>query len=100
MAVFFYDTDIGNIGIEEKNELICNVYFNKIFINNTETNNTFLFNNIEINETPLLKEASIQLNNYLNGKLKVFSLPIIFEGTNFEKQIWEIINKIPYGTTN
>lgn len=87
MAVFFYETDIGTIGIEEKNGFISNVYFGK---DNMQ-------NDIEIKETKLLKEASIQLNKYIKGELKEFSLPLSPKGTEFMNEVWARLCEIPYG---
>ncbi|MGG7076629.1 methylated-DNA--[protein]-cysteine S-methyltransferase [Clostridium sardiniense] len=87
MAVFFYETDIGTIGIEEKNGFISNVYFGK---DNMQ-------NDIEIKETKLLKEASIQLNKYIKGELKEFNLPLSPKGTEFMNEVWARLCEIPYG---
>ena len=40
-----------------------------------------------------------QLNEYLSGKRKSFSLPLKLEGTSFQKLVWNELLKIPYGTT-
>lgn len=87
MAVFFYETDIGIIGIEEKNGFISNVYFGKDDIED----------NIEIKETKLVKEASIQLNKYISGELKEFKLPLSPKGTEFMNEVWNGLCEIPYG---
>ncbi|GAA0070049.1 methylated-DNA--[protein]-cysteine S-methyltransferase [Clostridium sardiniense] len=87
MAVFFYETDIGTIGIEEKNGFISNVYFGKDDIEDS----------IEFKETKLLKEASIQLNKYISGELKGFNLPLSPKGTEFMNEVWNGLCEIPYG---
>lgn len=50
-------------------------------------------------DTPLLREALAQLDAYFSGKLKVFDLPISVEGTPFQRRVWEIMLRIPYGET-
>lgn len=50
-------------------------------------------------ETSLLREACAQLDAYFSGKLKVFDLPISVEGTPFQRRVWEIMLRIPYGET-
>jgi AraC family transcriptional regulator of adaptative response/methylated-DNA-[protein]-cysteine methyltransferase len=40
-----------------------------------------------------------ELKNYFEGNLKAFSVPIVFEGTNFQKQVWKLLRTIPYGST-
>ncbi|MDR3477848.1 MAG: methylated-DNA--[protein]-cysteine S-methyltransferase [Gammaproteobacteria bacterium] len=40
-----------------------------------------------------------QLEEYLDGKRKVFELPLCAEGTDFQKKVWHELMKIPYGQT-
>ena len=49
--------------------------------------------------TRLLKEATNQLKAYFKGRLKHFSLPLNASGTPFQEEVWDLILKIPYGTT-
>ncbi|RLF64544.1 MAG: cysteine methyltransferase [Thermoplasmata archaeon] len=45
------------------------------------------------------REARAQFNEYFEGKRKKFSLPINFQGTSFQKKVWNALKKIPYGKT-
>jgi methylated-DNA-[protein]-cysteine S-methyltransferase len=49
--------------------------------------------------SPLLKEAISQLAAYFKGGLRHFNLPLRATGTNFQKAVWDLIVKIPYGST-
>ncbi len=40
-----------------------------------------------------------QMNEYFSGKLKVFKIPLIFSGTDFQKKVWNALSEIPYGKT-
>lgn len=42
-------------------------------------------------------EAIRQLDEYFSGKRKDFELPLSIEGTDFRKQVWNALQKIPYG---
>lgn len=44
-------------------------------------------------------EAATQLIEYFSGKRKRFDLPIHAKGTQFQRDVWEQLQKIPYGTT-
>ncbi len=44
-------------------------------------------------------EAYLQIEEYLQGKRKSLDFPVIVEGTEFEKRVWEEVRKIPYGET-
>ena len=50
-------------------------------------------------ETPLLQEARRQLDAYFAKELKQFNLPLNPVGTNFQKSVWEAMDRIPYGQT-
>ena len=43
------------------------------------------------------RKAVQQLNLYLAGKLREFSLPLKIYGTDFQKKVWNAISQIPYG---
>jgi len=49
--------------------------------------------------TALTDEAARQLNAYLVGTLKTFSLPLAPSGTVFQKKVWHTLCDIPYGQT-
>lgn len=40
-----------------------------------------------------------QLNEYIAKKRRVFTIPYRLFGTDFQKGIWKILEKIPYGKT-
>ena len=47
----------------------------------------------------VLDTALKQMNEYFSGERKKFDLPLYFEGTEFQKSVWNELRKIPYGTT-
>ena len=44
-----------------------------------------------------LKDCVDQLDQYFSGSLKVFSLKLDIEGTEFQKKVWNQLEKIPFG---
>ncbi|NLG87469.1 MAG: methylated-DNA--[protein]-cysteine S-methyltransferase [Firmicutes bacterium] len=46
-----------------------------------------------------LKEAVKQLNDYLAGRLRIFSLPLDLRGTTFQIAVWQALLTVPYGKT-
>ena len=50
-------------------------------------------------DTPVIKEAFRQLSEYFSGKRKTFNLPLLLKGTDFQKQVWQALLKIPFGVT-
>jgi methylated-DNA-[protein]-cysteine S-methyltransferase len=50
-------------------------------------------------KSDLIIETKKQLDEYFSGKRKEFSLPILFAGTDFQKNVWSQLLTIPYGET-
>jgi methylated-DNA-[protein]-cysteine S-methyltransferase len=48
---------------------------------------------------PVLVEAERQLTEYFDGNRTTFDLPIHPCGTDFQKQVWQQLLRIPYGQT-
>jgi methylated-DNA-[protein]-cysteine S-methyltransferase len=55
----------------------------------------------EINgsDVPVLKEAAKQLAAYFAGELCEFDLPLRGIGTDFQRQVWGELSKIPFAET-
>lgn len=49
--------------------------------------------------TELLSMATIQLDEYFQGKRTTFSLPFKLTGTPFQLAVWKELQNIPYGQT-
>ena len=85
---YYYQTDIGMIRIVENDEAISQV----TFADKQDTD-------ILLKETPLIKQTIQQINEYLKGERKVFTIKINPSGTAFQKKVWDQLLKIPYGET-
>lgn len=53
----------------------------------------------EEKELPVFTEAKRWLDIYFSGKEPDFTPPLHFIGTDFQKEVWEILCAIPYGQT-
>ena len=80
------NTKIGKITIVEENNKIIEIWINQE-----------VKKNIVKKDTKLLEEAKKQLEEYLARKRKHFSLPLKLKGTDFMKEVWTCLQKIPYG---
>jgi methylated-DNA-[protein]-cysteine S-methyltransferase len=86
---YYYKFPFCNLGIAEKDHAISNVFFEE-----NEAPKGY-----EEFESPLIIKAAQQLEEYFDGKLKIFDLPLTFHGTQFKVQVWETVLTIPYGET-
>lgn len=48
---------------------------------------------------PVLLATQRQLQDYFNGRRQAFDLPLAFNGTAFQRQVWAALLAIPYGET-
>jgi len=84
-----YNFKFCTLGIAEKESAISNVFFDR-----DKPPKGF-----EKRETPLIKNAAKQLEEYFDGKRQTFDLPLTFHGTTFKVNVWETLQTIPYGKT-
>ena len=85
---YTYDTILGSVTfVEEKGALV--VITTRPYQSKEEI----------YQETPVIKEAFRQLSEYFSGNRKTFNLPLLLKGTDFQKQVWQALLKIPFGET-
>ena len=89
---FVYETVLGPIHIAEEDGVITRLDFY------TDKDKEAL-NREEMQETPLLRQAYAQLEEYLAGERQTFALPLSPKGTPFQKRVWQALLEIPYGQT-
>lgn len=84
----YSNTKIGKIAILEEDKKIIAIQINKE-----------IQDKVMPKDTPLLKEAQKQLEEYFAGRRKTFDLPLNPKGTKFMKEVWTALQEIPYGET-
>lgn len=85
--MYIYESPIGSILIEEANNAITKIQLVKKVINSI------------CYSSSLEKKTAKQLREYFEGKRKEFDIPLSLKGTEFQKNVWEALNQIPYGQT-
>lgn len=88
MNAFKFQTLLGDITIYERNGYITELGFG---LSKTE--------DINFAETPVLKQAAAQLQQYFAKERKTFDLPLEPQGTPFQRAVWAALLDIPYGRT-
>lgn len=58
-----------------------------------------LSGNFQRRLTPVIRYAFAQLNEYLEGRRRIFDLNLSQKGTDFQIKVWEAVKNIPYGET-
>jgi AraC family transcriptional regulator of adaptative response/methylated-DNA-[protein]-cysteine methyltransferase len=46
-----------------------------------------------------LRQLASELGDYFSGRLRTFSVPLVYPGTSFQKRVWDKLRGIPYGET-
>ena len=65
-----------------------------------DTGAAMLFPNDQVREdAERCASVVAQLNAYFCGERREFELPLAASGTPFQHQVWEALQRIPYGTT-
>ena len=47
----------------------------------------------------VIDKAIKQLDEFFAGQRKIFDIPLLFVGTDFQKTVWNELQKIPFGKT-
>jgi len=47
----------------------------------------------------LARKAKAEILGYLAGKLRQFSVPVVLDGTPFQREVWAKLKSVPYGRT-
>ena len=89
--MIYYKSPIGNLTIMEEENAIIKLCFKEQEITNIKDIQEF--------ETPLLKKAKKQLEEYFEGKRKKFDLALRLNGTSFQNKVWKALLNIPYAKT-
>ncbi len=86
MKAYSFKSDIGTVSLFERAEAIV-----KIKIADNEFHHKA--------PTPLMLQAQREIEDYLKGMLETFSFEYSIEGTEFQKDIYQAMQKIPFGST-
>ena len=88
MDLILFDTPVGTLGLEEEDGALVGLQLPGQPVPR-----------IACHETPLLAEGRRQLLEYLDGRRRVFDLPLAPRGTEFYRAGWRALEAIPYGET-
>lgn len=98
----YYKTKIGELILGSFEDKLCLLDFRYRRMRTTVDNRIIKGLNadfIEQDDTTL-QETRNQINEYLDSKRKVFDIPLLMVGTDFQKNVWNTLLKVPYGVTS
>lgn len=97
----YHTTPIGELIIGSYDNKLCLLDFR--YRKKRTTIDNRLKTNLKANyvqfEDDIIKKTKQQLKEYFDMSRKTFDIPLLLVGSTFQKQVWNALLKIPYGTT-
>jgi len=81
-----YQSPIGTLHLYADEEYLVGVFFERQTFSTIQSNT-------------IIKQAIKELDEYFSRSRKTFSIPLKIIGTEFQKNVWKYLVKIPYGKT-
>lgn len=96
-----YESPMGAIIIASNSEGICLVEFSDRRMLEYQLKVLKKYFSVPLlpGKNKFIKLAEKELKEYFSGRLKNFTVPIVFPGTEFQQKVWGELIKIPYGST-
>jgi AraC family transcriptional regulator of adaptative response/methylated-DNA-[protein]-cysteine methyltransferase len=95
------ETPIGEMTVAATKEGICMLEFAEPSGRGADINRlAFIYNMETIHGTNRhIRALRKQLKEYFKGKRKEFSVQLFYQGSEFQKSVWQLLLKIPFGKT-
>lgn len=87
-----FETALGEVIAVEKDGALLSIHF-------LDSDSRLLYGELREQKTTLLERVEEEVLDYCAGKRRLFSVPLVFEGTGFQQEVWRALLAIPYGTT-
>lgn len=94
------ETDLGTMVACATDKGVCLLEFSDRKGLETELKQLAKYHNANIvqGQNKYFKQLKEELDAYFEGRLKEFKVPLDISGTDFQKQVWQALVEIPYGT--
>lgn len=101
IAIQYYHCPAGDLilGEYDKKICLCDWQYRKMRNQIDQRIISGLDATFEEKDTPLLRKARKQLDEYFKGERTTFDLPLLTVGTDFQKSVWDALLEIPFGET-
>lgn len=87
MHTTYYQSPLGQLKLQCSDEHLIALLF-------TDGQHT-----AEADSHPILTNCAQQLDEYFSGQRKDFDLPLMQQGTDFQRKVWTLLQEISYGKT-
>lgn len=88
------NSPVGTLTLVARNHRLAAILWE-----NDKPNRVKLGEMTENKNEPVLVKTEKQLTEYFAGKRDTFNLDLDFQGTEFQKKVWDALLQIPYGET-
>lgn len=96
------ETDLGTMVACATDKGVCLLEFSDRKGLETELKQLSKYHNANVvqGQNKYFEQLKEELDAYFEGRLKEFKVPLDISGTDFQKQVWQALVEIPYGTTS
>lgn len=94
LVYMYMDSPVGTLKLVAHDQALVAVMWD-----NEDHKRVRLAELIESPQHPMLHKVKQQLEQYFAGQRQQFDLPLDFQGTDFQQQVWQVLLTIPYGET-
>jgi methylated-DNA-[protein]-cysteine S-methyltransferase len=96
-----YSTPLGSLilGAYDNTLCLCDWQYRKMRPAIDKRIQSELNAEYEAGEHPIFEETKKQFAEYFSGERTTFDIALHFAGSNFQKNVWKELMKIPYGET-
>ncbi len=101
IQISYYTTQFGELilGSADQQLCLCDWRYRKMRSSIDERIRTGLKATYVEEGSDTIEETKEQLSQYFGGERKHFNLPLLLEGSEFQKQVWNELLQIPFGKT-
>ncbi len=101
IKIAYYKTKIGELILGSYDEKLCLLDFRYRKMRLTVDNRIKRYLKVDFveQEDDIIAKTKKQIDEYLQGQRKEFTIPLLFVGSDFQKQVWQELLKVGYGET-
>jgi len=102
ISIRHHKTEIGGVVMGSFRGKLCLLVFSSREMRRTVDDRIkkALSGDLVERDDEILRETRRQLDEYLEEQRKGFDIPVLMVGTDFQKDVWNAVMRVPYGATS